>query len=352
MRLSMLKEPFAWDLYSDQPSVILDKKIKRTARRKYIFEYIKLLFLSLFLLPLMTLLMFFFKGKKQPKNEDFYGIGVNLDKGESQVDLINELGVKNLLIRVPLWELKRLDSYVAFAKSFGDKNILINIIQDREHIENLALFESDLEQIFEAFRGIAHEFQIGTAINRIKWGFYAPSEYLNFYEVAFKLKKARFPHITLLGPSVIDFEYHYNIATMFNTRKIYFDKLSALLYVDRRGNPQNTQFGIFNLKNKINLLFAIAKSSKKSSDTVYITEANYPIKNRQPYAPTQDKECVGIDEYCTFMLKYHAIARTSRKIARVYWHQLIAPGYGLVDNRGGKLTKMPQFHLYKEMIKG
>ena len=348
----MLKEPFAWDLYSDQPSVILDKKFKKNARKKYFFEFLKLFLLSLFLLPLMTLLMPFFKGRKQPKNEDFYGMGVNLDKGESQIDLINELGVKNLLIRVPLWDLERLDSYVAFAKSFGEKNILINIMQDREHIENLALLEENLARIFEAFRGIADEFQIGTAINRIKWGFYSPSEYLNFYEVAFKLKKARFPHITLLGSGVIDFEYHYNIATMFNTKKIYLDKVSSLLYVDRRGDPNNHQFGIFNLKNKINLLYAIAKLSNKSSDSIYITEVNYPIKDRQPYAPTQDKGCVGIDEYCDFMLKYHNLARSSKKIARVYWHQLIAPGYGLVDNRRGKLVKMPQFYAYKEMIKG
>ena len=64
-------------------------------------------------------------------------MGVDLDKGDIQKELIDELGVKHLLVRMPLWEMHRVDEYVAFAKSFGeDKQILLNILQDREHIED------------------------------------------------------------------------------------------------------------------------------------------------------------------------------------------------------------------------
>ena len=51
------------------------------------------------------------------------------------------------------------------------------------------------------------------------------------------------------------------------------------------------------------------------------------------------------------MLDYHKIAKDSKKIKKVFWHQLVAPGYGLVDNRDGKIVKYPQFYKYKEMIK-
>ena len=45
---------------------------------------------------------------------------------------------------------------------------------------------------------------------------------------------------------------------------------------------------------------------------------------------------------CWIILKYNKI----QKIKRVYWHQLIASGYGLVDNRDGKILKYPQFYVF------
>ncbi|MCR4941369.1 MAG: hypothetical protein K5978_01070 [Campylobacter sp.] len=346
----MFKKPFEWDFYSDQPKLITDKKFKKTMRSAYSFDFVKMFLLSLFILPFAVAIMGFFRAKFTPTKDEFYGLGVNLDKGGEQVSLVNELGVKNLLIRLPLWDIQNLQKYVEFAKSFGDKNILINIMQDRENIENPELLRANLKQIFSSFSDISSEFMIGTAINRIKWGFFAPCEYLKFYEIAFVLRNENFPNIKLLAPNVIDFEPHYNAATMFSGKKLKFDKISALLYVDRRGDPDNAQLGIFNLKNKINLLFALAKLSPSSSDEIYITETNYPLQNTAPYAPTSSKECVSVDEYTKFMLKYFKIAKESGKIKRVYWHQLIAPGYGLVDNRDGKITKMPQFYAFKEML--
>ena len=50
------------------------------------------------------------------------------------------------------------------------------------------------------------------------------------------------------------------------------------------------------------------------------------------------------------MLDYFKIAHESKKIKRVYWHQLIASGYGLVDNRDGKILKYPQFYVFKELL--
>ena len=341
---------FKWDSFSDQPEVIKDRDFKKAMRRRYLYDFILMFLKSLLILPFATLIMKFFKSNKKPSKDEFYGLCVNLDKGDIQPSLVDELGVKNLSIRVFLNDIENLESYYQFAKSFGDKNLLICIIQDRKNIENLQLLEKNLELIFDKFSDICTQFQIGNAINRLKWEFAAPKEYMDFYEVAYKLKMNKFQNITLLGPCVIDFEYYYNVATMFNFKNIKFEKIAALLYVDRRGSPNNPQYGIFDFKNKINLLFALAKLSFKSSDEIYITETNYPISGTGGYAPTSQKECVNIDDYLKFMRLYHKIAKESGKIQRVYWHQLIAPGYGLVDNRDGKIVKMPQFYEYKKII--
>ncbi|WP_418180967.1 hypothetical protein ACNSOL_03420 [Aliarcobacter lanthieri] len=354
----MNKEPFFWDDFSDQPYVIKDKLYKKAMRKKNIKDYIKLFFSSLFILPLFIFFMKFFKGKIKTSNQDFIGIGVNLYKDDGQniqQDLVEELGVKNLIIRLPLWDIQNIDSYVSFAKSFNQKSkkdILINIMQDRENIENHELFRQNLEAIFIKFKNISNEFQIGTTINRLKWSFFSVKEYMDFYLIAQNLKEQKFPNIKLLGPSVIDFEYYYNVRAMFNLKKIKYDVTSALLYVDRRGSPKNKQYGIFDLKNKIDLLYSLVKLSPKTlNDDIYITETNWPIKNTAPYAPTSEKECVSNEDYTKYMVDYFKITKNTKKIKRVYWHQLIAPGYGLVDNRDGKIVKYPQFYAFKELLK-
>ena len=349
---------FIWDDYSDQPHVIKNRAFKKAMRKKELKDNLKLLFTSIFILPISIIFMKLFRGKLESLNQDFMGLGVNLDKDDGkniQQELVEELGVKNLIIRIPLWDIKNIDLYVNFAKSFNTKskkNILLNIMQDRANIENLTLLKDNLKVIFEKFKDISTEFQIGTTINRLKWGFFSVKEYMNFYKVAQNLKEQEFPNIKLLGASVIDFEYYYNVRAMFNMKKIKYDITSALLYVDRRGSPQNTQYGIFDLKNKIDMLFSLVKLSPKTlSDDIYITEVNWTIKNTAPYAPTSEKECVSCEDYTKYMLEYFEIAKRSRKIKRVYWHQLIAPGYGLIDNRDEKIVKYPQFYALKELLK-
>ncbi|RXK01302.1 hypothetical protein CRU98_02340 [Arcobacter sp. CECT 8986] len=349
----MSKSPFVWDKYSDQPSVIKDKSYKKKMRKKYIFDYVIMFFSAIVILPISIVLMKLFKGNQTVRNKNFIGIGVNLDKGNIQQELVDELNVQNLIIRLPLSDIENIDSYVEFAKSFNktsNKNILLNIMQDREHIENKELLKKDLDLIFSKFCSFVFEYQIATTINRAKWGFFGVQEYLGFYKVAQDLRDEKYKDLKLLGPSVIDFEYYYNVRAMFNFYNIKYDKLSALLYVDRRGKPTNTQYGFFDTKNKIDLLYCLCKLSSKVNNEIYITEVNWPISNTAPYAPTSEKECVSNELYTNYMNEYINIAKNSRKIRRVYWHQLIAPGYGLVDNRDGKIVKLPQFYKFKEIL--
>ncbi len=345
---------FIWDKYSDQPYIIKDKAYKKSMRRKHIKDYIPLTLASLVMFPLSILTMKLFPAKKEylENNIEFYGLGVNLDKGEQQQELIEELGVKSLIIRLPLSDIHNIDKYKRFAESFGDdKKILLNIMQDREHIDNKELLKLHIMDIFNTFKDITDEFQIGTTINRTKWGFFSIKEYLEFYKVVEEIRDDKFDTIKLIGPSVIDFEYHFTIRALFNNFDISFDKLSSLLYVDRRGAPQNTQMGIFDTKNKIEMLYSLVRLSPKTkSDEIYITEVNWPLSGTAPYAPTSEFECVSEDDYAKYMIDYFDIAKKSGKISKVFWHQLIAPGYGLVDNRDGKIRKTKAFYEFKKLI--
>jgi len=346
--------PFVWDKYSDQPHVIKDKSYKKSMRKRYKNDFLKMLSTNLIMFPLSISLMKLFT-KKKPKNfskKEFYGIGVNLDKGDEQQALVEELGVKSLIIRIPLSDIQNLDKYYEFVKSFGeDKKILLNIMQDRLHIDDKELLKLHIMEIFNTFKTITDEYQIGTTINRAKWGFFAVKEYLEFYKTVQDIRDDKYDTLKLIGPSVIDFEYHYTIRALFNNFSVKFDKLSSLLYVDRRGAPQNTQMGIFDTKNKIDMLYSLVKMSPKMmTDNIYITEVNWPLSGTAPYAPTSEHECVSEELYAKYMIDYFQIAKETHKIQKVFWHQLIAPGYGLVDNRDGKIRKTKAFYEFKKLL--
>jgi len=345
--MNKLKPPFIWDYFSDQPYPLKDRAYKRKMRKKSLVDVAPLVLSNLIFFPLSIMTMKLFKGKKKLE----YGVGVNLDKGSAQVSLVEELGVKHLIIRLPLWDMERLEEYVAFVKSFGeDKEILLNILQDREHIDNEELLKSAITRIFRVFDGVVNEYQIGSAINRTKWGFFSVGEYLKFYKRVEDIRDREFPSLILVGSSVIDFEYHYTIRSLFNFSSVQYDRLSSLLYVDRRGSPYSTQMGIFDTNNKINMLYALSRLSSKTTDDIYITEVNWPLSNTAPYAPTSELECVSEAVYAEYLAEYLDIASKSQKISRVYWHQLIARGYGLVDDSNNEMRRMDGFWVFKEIL--
>ena len=109
--------------------------------------------------------------------------------------------------------------------------------------------------------------------------------------------------------------------------------------------------GIFDTKNKIDMLYSLVKMSPKmKTDDIYITEVNWPLSGTAPYAPTSENECVSEELYSQYMLDYFQIAKDTNKIQKVFWHQLIAPGYGLVDNRDGKIRKTKAFYEFKKLL--
>ncbi|MEK6658517.1 MAG: glycosyl hydrolase, partial [Campylobacterota bacterium] len=295
-------------------------------RKSQIGSLLKTLIISIFVLPISLLLTPFVKRKKINSNE-FFCIGVDFEREPKEtLKMIEELGVERILLRVKLWEMEKLPLLQDFILLFRDKKITLKILQDREHIEDLSLLQKDLETIFSALGEEVDIFEIGSTINRAKWGFFSVDEYSRFYKIAYDLKISKFPHIKLIGSGVIDFEYHFTAHTLFNLYKYSYDGVSSLLYVDRRGAPENMQMG-FALQDKIALLSTMVWLSPKSVYELHITETNWPISGTAPYAPTSEQECVSEKFYADYMLRYYLFAFASQQVNSVSWHQLIATGY-------------------------
>ena len=344
-----MKEPFKWDAYSDQPAQLQDRVYKKRMRRREITSLFKTVTTSLFMIPLSLILMPFVK-RKEIDSSKFFTMGVDFEREEKEsLQLLDELDVESILLRCKLWEMEKIDALKEFILANKKRKITLKILQDRENIEDLELLKKNLYTIFSKLGEYVDIFEIGSTINRAKWGFFSVDEYNHFYKVAYDLKISKFPDLQLIGSGVIDFEYHFTIHTLFNFCKYKYDGLSSLLYVDRRGAPENTQLG-FALSDKIAWLSTLTWLSKKTVQKLYITETNWPISGTAPYAPTSEYECVSEELYSDFMLRYHYFAFASQQVDFVAWHQLIAPGYGLVDNRNG-IKKREAFDAYKFMLK-
>lgn len=344
-----MKEPFFWDNYSDQPAQLKDKNYKKQMRKKEFFSLFKTVVISIVIIPFSLMMMPFVK-RKHIESSKFFRLGVDFEReSELTLKLIEELEVESILLRFKLWEMEKLPALKDFIFKCKNKNIILKIMQDREHVEDLELLKKDLKTLFSTLNEDVDIFEIGSTINRAKWGFFSVDEYNRFYETAYDLKESEFTDIKLIGSGVIDFEYHFTAHTLFNFFKYSYDGIASLLYVDRRGAPENTQMG-FALSDKIAWLSTMVWLSPKTKNSLHITETNWPLSGTAPYAPTSEHECVDEDIYANYMLRYYLLAFASQQVDSVSWHQLIAPGYGLIDNRDGIILR-PAFTVYKTMLK-
>lgn len=351
--------PFEWDECSDQPKIILDKAFKRRMRAQHWPDLLKMYTTAGVMLPSAIVAMAL-KSLLSPQSPpprqapaNFFGMGVSLERGDIQYDLVAELGVTEVLVRLPLWKFEDLSAYLRFIEGWKRRgcNVIVNLLQDPRTIGDTANLERQARVAFSALQGLVSKAQVGNAINRAKWGFYSVSEYLDFFGIFQAARDTYAPAIKLCGPAVIDFEYHHTARALFNARTIQFDQVSALLYVDRCGHPSNPQLVFFGTIRKIQLMHALAAMSPKvAHPRLLITEVNWPLRGTAPYAPTSETECVSEAEYGDYMVAYHQMALVTQMVETVYWHQVIAPGYGLVDNRDGRLQRREAFGRYKRMV--
>ncbi len=140
----------------------------------------------------------------------------------------------------------------------------------------------------------------------------------------------RIPESSCSGPPVIDFEYHVTAAVLNLKRAGFrFDAVSALLYVDRRGAPENRQAGLDTVA-KVLLLKAIAETARNAAGRCWITEVNWPLREG-PHSPAGRDVSVDEETQADYLVRYYLLALGTGLVERVFWWQVVARGYGLVD---------------------
>jgi hypothetical protein len=343
---------FEWNEFADQPHNVAPRSERMRHHFRHWRAYFSLAWADilrgvpgLFLYRSYRKRMF----RRPVKIEcDMFAVSASPRAGRDEdiVALLGEAGVRQTLVRIPSWEKDKLDAYERFVRLLRGQGIglTIALLQRREDVFEAAAWRRFLEEVFARFHSLCPFYEVGHAWNRTKWGVWDYTEYLKLARPAFELREKY--GVKLVGPAVIDFEYHLYPPTL---RVLPFDKASALLYVDRVGAPENAQFG-WTAAMKVALFKAISDSSARKPVDCWITEMNWPLEGTGKYSPASGKPNVTEDEQANYLVRYYIICLASGLIERVFWWQLVAPGYGLIDSREEAWRRRPGFFAFKTMI--
>ena len=295
--------------------------------------------------------------EQAPERVPFRGLGVAVGPGSAPVDAlveaIDDLGVENVLLRFHLWQGLDKD-LLRLAAILGRKrprpaDLVFQLSQDRSLVRDGGLWLRRVEEAVAALSPLGSRFLIGQAPNRSKWGVWRPDEYWKLLAAAGAAVRAANPDARVLAPAVIDFEPHATAGLVHSRlREHRFDILASQLYVDRRGAPENTQLG-FDLAGKLALLRAVARRAPDcGSDRSWVTEFNWPLEEG-PHAPAGRDVAVDEDTQASYLVRYCLEALGTGLAERVYWWQLAAAGYGLIDPRGGSSRRRPAYRALRQL---
>jgi hypothetical protein len=345
-----MKETFRWNPYADQPHNVAPKKERFRHHLRHAPSYI-----PLFLANLKKLVPGLSRYRKYRKSQyqqnvaiqDPFALSVSPVEGKNEdiIGLLKETGTKKTLIRIASWEEDCFGEIEDFCRHLQQNGleIVFALLQNREDVLSPERWSSFLDSTFSRFKSFSPYFEIGHGWNRTKWGVWDYKEYLGLARPA--LDQAEKHQIKLIGPAVLDFEFHLYPPVL---KKIPFDIVSSLLYVDRVGAPENTQAG-WDTAKKVALLRAVVDVCIEGKP-LWITEVNWPLEGTGKYSPVAGKPMVSEEEQADYLVRYYILCLASGFVDRIYWWQLVAPGYGLIDSRDTPWRKRPGYAAFKAMV--
>ncbi len=348
------RDKVVWDRLSDQPHQHASSIEKSTLRFADLRHHARAAWLGLPAVPRIWRRYRQLHRDRYRRPTEWAGVGVALrpwtDDPAAQLELLDGLGVRHALVRLHPWQ-ERHDDELALARELHARGyeLAFSLPQNRELVRNRALWRRAVETLAELFLPYGSSFQIGQAINRSKWGVWTYQEYLDLAATAAEVLRAA-GEVTLLGPAVIDFEFHATGGVLNLPHDgIRFDAAAHLLYVDRRGAPENTQLG-FDAVDKLTLVHAIAATSRNCEPRSWITEFNWPLREG-PHSPAGRDVSVDEETQASYLVRYYLLTIGTGLAERVYWWQLISRGYGLVSPGDGVVLRpRPAYAALKTMV--
>jgi len=344
------KDLWLWDEKTSQPTVVLSREEKRRNRNMtdIFLDLVRGLMASVPLyLRYRQLLATSYSNPVVLKNRFGVALHPHSDYIEQEWALLKELGSPPVLVRFCHHET--LEDWQAgielVSRLHRDRiRVMVAMLQDRRAVLNPISWHEFLRTVIGAVGDKVIQIEITHARNRSKWGVWTRRDFKDLVRPLLELQQA-FPNVRFVGPACIDFEYLPVLSALADLpNNLRLNGLSHLLYVDRRGAPENKQGGFSTLE-KSALLKTIADWSSRVESKVIISEVNWPIQGTGIWSPImcpyeteewrRDKPGETELDYANYMLRFLALTVCSGHVEEVYWWRLSAHGYGLVDDQNG-----------------
>ncbi len=344
--------PFAWNEFADQPHNVAPRRERMRHHLRHAQSYLSLAASDLTVAApaLMRYRAYMKSMHRRPVDVGSpFGLACSrvLGREDEIIGALKSAGIRQTLVRVPSWERDGLAGHAAFAANLCREglDVVAALLQRRDDVLDPGGWRGFLEDAFSALSPSASHFEVGHAWNRTKWGVWDWREYVALAEPAIEMASAR--GVRLVGPAVIDFEFHLYPPTL---RRLAFDKVSSLLYVDRSGAPECAQLG-WTMAKKLALWRAVVDRSLREPCGCWITEFNWPLEGTGKYSPAPGRPSVTEEAQANYLVRYFVIGAASGLVERMYWWQLAAPGYGLVDNREPEWRRRPGYFALQTLIR-
>ena len=338
------REQATWDHLTEQPFQHASPTRRRASRLRDTPAHAADMGRVLAALPAVAVHSRRLRGKQFAQPVQWPGIGIaigsTVEDPRLALELLHELQAAHVLLRVYPWQEPGAEVDLARNLAAAGYDLTFALPQVRDLVTDLDRWRQAVRRWGHALAPYGSRFQIGQAINRSKWGVWKTGEYASLVEVA----RQELPsEAQLLGPAVIDFEPLAMASALTHPGVSEpFAITSSLLYVDRRGAPENEQMG-FDAVGKARLLKAIASASAAGSERLWVTEVNWPLP-AGPHSPAGRAVAVDEEAQADYAVRYYLLLLSSGMVERIYWWQLIARGYGLVDRgSAGEVRRRPAF---------
>jgi tRNA A-37 threonylcarbamoyl transferase component Bud32 len=355
-REAPLRDRIVWDHLSDQPHQHAGRWGKLAVRLADSPAHLEALLAALLAAPRVVRRYRRLTRELYRSPVPWGGVGVALrpyprDPG-ALLAAVEELGVRHLLLRLHPWQSDHAaEEELAGELARRGLDLAFALPQNRELVREPGRWREAVAELGRRFAPYGRSFQVGQAANRSKWGVWSYREYADLAATAGEELARIGRPLEVLGPAVIDFEPHAT-AAILNLRRpgLSFDAVASLLYVDRRGAPENRQLG-FDTVGKVALIRAIAETSRNATGRSWITEVNWPLREG-PHAPAGRGVAVDEDTQASYLVRYFVLALSTGLVERVYWWQLVARGYGLAaPGDDGGLRRRPAFNALRTLIR-
>lgn len=293
------------------------------------------------------------------------GLSLNLEpeRFDKERKWLSPLGPLPLLVRLYHHESLSRQRYAVDAvrklQAEGHR-VVVALVQDRRAVRFPEKWAAFVDRAGGGLSGFAEAFEVGHAINRVKWGVWNLREYQGLM-APFAGWADRYPQLPLWGPAGIDFEFP-RLMPFLDQRpaNMRWSAFSHHMYVDRRGAPEKEQAG-YDTVRKLAMARAIARVHPGCDERVIVSEVNWPLAGTgvwspvgSPYqspGPRHNDPSVDEPAYAAYMVRYFLLALCSGMAERVYWWNLAAHGFGLIDDRAeAGWRPRPAYHAFKRLV--